>query len=523
MQNIRVVRPFLLIAITLCMLLAITGITCSAATCKVTIDGKAIAIDAEPMMKNNRVLVPVATIVDNLGGESDWNGDKKEVTLKCNSTTVKLTIGSTKATVNNVSKSMDVAPCIVTVNKDGGGRTMVPLRFVGESFGYDVSWDDSSRTAKINTKGSESPAPVSNINISNINVNQGQSYGADASKTYTLIKITADKSLQALGLKGEWLADPYRYYIDFSSTVINSSVPAVFTPVYGVNYDKSYVSSVRTGAPVANTARIVVDMKSKATPEISYSADGCVMTIAFPDTYSNGTVTDPTVPVNPVNPVDPVVPSEPGANDTQTVQGTLKRDTPAGYNPFADGKLVVCIDPGHGDTTGGKRSPDSSLMEYEFNRDVAYRLKALLEANGIQTIMTVGKDEKGDPALKARVATANNAGNVDLFVSIHANAYGNGWNSANGWEVYAYKGGGVSELAAKAVRAATMAAVSIRDRGVKTANFYVIKNTEMPAILIEHGFYTNESECQKLKDSSFRDQLAQADATGIINFFNSYR
>lgn len=514
MQNIRVVRPFLLIAITLLILSAAMAVTCSAATCKVTIDGKAIAIDAEPMMKNNRVLVPVATIVDDLGGESDWDGDKKEVTLICNSTTVKLTIGSTQATVNGASKTMDVAPCIVTVNEDGGGRTMVPLRFVGESFGYDVSWDDSSRIAKINTKGSEPTAPTSDINISNINVNQGQSYGTDASKTYTIINITADRSLQALGLKGEWLADPYRYYIDFSSTVIDSSIPVVFTPVYGANYDKSYVSSVRTGAPLASTARIVVDMKSKVTPEVSYSADGCVMTIAFPDTYSGSVVTDPTTPVTP---------PEPGANDTETVQGTLKRDTPAGYNPFADGKLVVCIDPGHGNTTGGKRSPDSSLMEYEFNRDVAYRLKALLEANGIETVMTVGKDQTGDPALKERVATANNAGNVDLFVSIHANAYGNGWNSANGWEVYAYKGGGVSELAAKAVEAATMAAVLIKDRGVKTANFYVIKNTEMPAILIEHGFYTNQAECQKLKDSSFRDQLAQADATGIINFFNSYR
>ena len=54
-------------------------------------------------------------------------------------------------------------------------------------------------------------------------------------------------------------------------------------------------------------------------------------------------------------------------------------------------------------------------------------------------------------------------------------------------------------------------------------DFYVIKNTTMPAILIEHGFYTNKAECEKLKSSSFRSVLAQADATGIMNFFKSFK
>ena len=45
----------------------------------------------------------------------------------------------------------------------------------------------------------------------------------------------------------------------------------------------------------------------------------------------------------------------------------------------------------------------------------------------------------------------------------------------------------------------------------------------MPAILIEHGFYTNKEECEKLKSISFRDTLAQADATGIMNFFAQYK
>ena len=79
-------------------------------------------------------------------------------------------------------------------------------------------------------------------------------------------------------------------------------------------------------------------------------------------------------------------------------------------------------------------------------------------------------------------------------------------------------------MAAKAVEQATSdSGAGLKNRGCKTANFYVIKNTTMPAILIEHGFYTNLEECEKLKSDSFRDILAQADANGIMNFFSLFQ
>lgn len=288
------------------------------------------------------------------------------------------------------------------------------------------------------------------------------------------------------------LSDPYRWYVDIASSSLGSGVSD-----QSLSVSNSYLSKVRTGVN-DGAVRIVCDLKAKISPEISYSSDGKTMTVAFPETYTE--TETPSIP-----------PDNSGGNTS-------------GYDPYADGKLVVCIDPGHGKTTGGKRSPDESLMEYEFNRDVAYRLKALLEAQGVTCIMTVAKDDQTDPSLATRVQIANSAGNVDLFVSIHANAFGTDWNSANGWEIYTYQTGGVAEQAAKAIEAATNASgAGLKDRGCKTANFYVIKNTYMPAVLIEHGFYTNKEECEKLKSSSFRDILAQADATGIMNFFAQYR
>lgn len=60
--------------------------------------------------------------------------------------------------------------------------------------------------------------------------------------------------------------------------------------------------------------------------------------------------------------------------------------------------------------------------------------------------------------------------------------------------------------------------LGLKDRGVRVSNFYVLKNTNMPAILIEHGFYTNKEECEKLKNDTFRQKCAEVDAQGILSF-----
>ena len=122
-----------------------------------------------------------------------------------------------------------------------------------------------------------------------------------------------------------------------------------------------------------------------------------------------------------------------------------------------------------------------------------------------------------------------NSVDADIFVSIHANAFGNGedWeDQANGWEIYFYSSSSVGKKLAQYIHNANYASgnsIGIKDRGVKTANFYVLKYTSMPAVLIEHGFYTSSSEVKLLKSSSWRQKAAQLDANGIMNFFKSYK
>lgn len=180
---------------------------------------------------------------------------------------------------------------------------------------------------------------------------------------------------------------------------------------------------------------------------------------------------------------------------------------------------LVCIDPGHAKNTAGKRSPDGSLREYEFNRDVAKRIKAILERHGIRVIYSCNVESDNDTSLASRCKVANDV-KASVFVSIHANAHGNGsdWTTGNGWEAYYCKNSFGGQKLAEAIQKESIPALGLKDRGLKTNNLYVTKHTDMVAVLIEHGFFTNKEECEKLKSSDFRERCAIADAKGILKY-----
>lgn len=176
--------------------------------------------------------------------------------------------------------------------------------------------------------------------------------------------------------------------------------------------------------------------------------------------------------------------------------------------------MKIVIDCGHTESTAGKRSPDGTLKEYEFNRAVGKRLQENLKRHGIETLLIA---PTGEDDLNARCRRANEWG-ADYFISIHANAFESTWNTANGWECYIISKGGEAEKLAAAIESESCPYLGLRNRGVKTSPFIVLKYTDMPAVLIEHGFYTNPAECERLKTDKFRDMCAEADAKGILKY-----
>lgn len=177
---------------------------------------------------------------------------------------------------------------------------------------------------------------------------------------------------------------------------------------------------------------------------------------------------------------------------------------------------VVVIDAGHGGVDPGAIGI-TGLREKEVNLAVALRLKALLEQEGARVIMT----RSGDQTLSStrRAELANEAGG-DIFISIHANSFHS--SSANGTETFYTKNKSNSEkdrLLAGSLQRELIAALGRRDRGVKTADFIVLKNTKMPAALVELAFLSNREEEALLRKDEVRDRAAQALFRGIKAFF----
>ena len=142
--------------------------------------------------------------------------------------------------------------------------------------------------------------------------------------------------------------------------------------------------------------------------------------------------------------------------------------------------MIIILDAGHGYQTAGKRSPDG-MREYEFNREVAQYVKDYL-SNYLDTKIHFVHEDTRDVPLKERTMKAK-ALKADLYVSIHANAFGsNGWNEANGIETYVYVTKPKEALAlAEKVQSALVQNTSLKNRGVKTANFQVLRETSCPS------------------------------------------
>ena len=181
-------------------------------------------------------------------------------------------------------------------------------------------------------------------------------------------------------------------------------------------------------------------------------------------------------------------------------------------------KHTVCLDPGHG-PGNVNGSPDGTYKEWEFTWDMAQRVKPLLEAKGVGVVLTKTADNY--PSLTERANISNKA-KPDCFVSIHTNAYGEGgWSSASGLEIYTSAGPMTAQrnvLASDLVNAFHAAGVTLRSEPIKHKMYTVLAKTDAPACLIEYGFHTNKTDTEYLKDSKYRDKLAEATAKGICDW-----
>ena len=177
---------------------------------------------------------------------------------------------------------------------------------------------------------------------------------------------------------------------------------------------------------------------------------------------------------------------------------------------------LVIIDPGHGGPDPGAIGI-RGIRETDVVLDVSKRVKQLLSEKGVRVRLT--RKSEIDLDLPPRVLFANRTG-ADIFVSIHANASQGKKRNINGLETFYYRGWRGRLLAKRIQKHILRVSPGSPDRGVKQGKFYVIKNTRMPAVLVEIGFLTGRLDARRLEQSMHRKRIAFAIAKGILEYLS---
>lgn len=183
--------------------------------------------------------------------------------------------------------------------------------------------------------------------------------------------------------------------------------------------------------------------------------------------------------------------------------------------PVAPERFLIALDAGHGGSATGAYYENTA--EKDLNLSMTRKLDEILRGLGYRTMLT--RSEDVDVGLKRRSVLANEA-KADIFVSIHCNASETN-HDFQGLYVYHYPGSVQGAALAQAIQAPACRFTGAVDRGINSANFSVVRESKMPAVLVETGFMTCHEELLRLKDDAYQTRMAQGIAQGIIQYLNA--
>ena len=205
--------------------------------------------------------------------------------------------------------------------------------------------------------------------------------------------------------------------------------------------------------------------------------------------------------------------------------------------------MKILIDNGHGIQTKGKRSPDGTLLEYSYTRDLAREVVKILKSRGYDSELLVPEDD--DISLEERVRRINKicltyepsspAPTGDLMpnvilISIHVNAAGDGskWMNATGWSCYTCKGQTQSDTLANCLYEAAIK--NFPGRRIRTdysdtdpdweENFYILRHSLCPAVLVEQFFMDNKKDLAYLISDEGKRNLIDVIVGGLEAFYS---
>ncbi|NGZ74300.1 N-acetylmuramoyl-L-alanine amidase [Saccharibacillus alkalitolerans] len=432
---------------------------------KIVLDNRELA-NADVLTVNQTTMVPIRVVSEELGYKVGWNQAAQQVTIGSGADTVVLTINQKTATANGAIVSLTQAA--MAENQ----TTYVPLRFVSSQMGLQVKWENTAKTVYLFTSGNpagsqigSTPPASSNggANVPNAVLARVQAISFSDNR----LMVTTDRSVS---VKDSVLAGPNRILLELSNTG--------FGPAIGGNLavgevgtiavpNAANVSQVRYFIPKSNpnTVQVVIDLKSANTYKLS--TEGTSVFVA------------------------------------------LDKVTAPNTNVGGSGKKVIVIDAGHGNQDPG--AVGNGIREKDINLGIALKVEAILKKNSkVDVVMTRSDDTFLE--LKERVRVAKNV-NADVFISIHNNS---GSAAATGTETYYQRDN--SKALATTLHKYILQATGFKDRKVQYGNFHVIRETTMPAALLEVGFVSSANDAAQLRKEDFQQRVAEAIAKGLLEY-----
>lgn len=173
------------------------------------------------------------------------------------------------------------------------------------------------------------------------------------------------------------------------------------------------------------------------------------------------------------------------------------------------GTFVIAIDPGHGGEDIGRSNGEA--VEKNVTMDICSKLETMLEGQGYQVIMI--REDDSRMSKEDRVQKANES-QADLLVSIHG-GYSED-SSASGAVSYYDKNDKQSKYLSEMIQEALVKESGASDGGSQEGEFGIVSDTEMPAVLVEVGYMSNDSDASSLTDDAYQNNIAKGIAKGII-------
>ncbi len=473
---------------------------------KLKVNDELLNCEVPPIVFNDYSVVPARDVFEKLGAKVDWTPINQKVTVNYGDTKIEVHINNKTAKKNGKKEIMPIPAKLIN------GKTMIPVRYVGESLGFLVDFDNKTDTVIIEGEKKSEQKPVTTPTPAPAPTpTPAPTYGTTLnSYTYSTKADTFTATFnfsKAVKYSHFALKEPSRIVIDTEDTKQGATIKNTD------NTKNEDVTGIRIGQQPAGI-RIVIDLAEDLKYTVTSSGKKLVVKI--------GTVASikPAPEEEEEEKEDTKTEPDEEEEENEEIQKPVIPQPPS-YAPTR----TVCLDPGHGGEDPGAihTDPDGTIWrESEINLGVAMMVKEILEDNNVKVIMTRESDKTVELTTRGPFA---NSKQTALFVSIHTNSFMG--EAANGIETWgtlynsATYSGVTDKNLADNIQSAVIKKTGAVNRGVKdTSTLAVIRTTIMPSVLIEVGFISNPAERELMFTDSYRRKLAEGIAEGILKTFD---